>query len=117
MKLPASKIVAVVFMAALLGVAGTGAFVAIVNGPAPDQKGQAPVQSFKDRADCPEMVVIPAGSFRMGGHLERHRRGRFSRGPHEALVSQAREETAAETGNRRRGSGAGRTVDPLHSRP
>jgi|694.fasta_scaffold02553_12 formylglycine-generating enzyme required for sulfatase activity len=29
--------------------------------------GPRPGQTFKDCADCPEMVVIPAGSFEMGG--------------------------------------------------
>ena len=59
MKPPAHNLVVVVFTTALLGLAGTGAFVAIA-------KGQAPDQSFKDCDDCPEMVVVPAGSFVMG---------------------------------------------------
>ena len=59
MKPPSRNLVAVVFTAALLGLAGTGAFVTIV-------KGQALDQSFKDCADCTEMVVIPAGRFQMG---------------------------------------------------
>ena len=59
MKPPGRNLVVVVFTAALLGLAGTGAFVTIV-------KGQAPDRSFKDCADCPEMVVIPAGRFQMG---------------------------------------------------
>lgn len=38
------------------------------NGPPPDVGGPStPAAAFRDCADCPEMVVIPAGSFLMGG--------------------------------------------------
>ncbi len=48
--------------------------VAVVAPPKPKPKAPSPVkpaakkagQVFRDCADCPEMVVIPAGSFRMG---------------------------------------------------
>ena len=79
-KLQARYLVAVVFTAALLGLAGTGPFVTIV-------KGQATDQGFKDCADCPEMVVIPAGSFRMGdlsGKARRHEKP-----VHEVVISAA----------------------------
>ena len=97
MKPPARSLVAVVFTAALLGLAGTasaedaqhavesrpltmraigahtGAFVAILKGPVPDPghkslhvQAMVDVKTFKDCADCPQMVVIPAGRFQMG---------------------------------------------------
>lgn len=52
-----------------LVVIGLAACVSGSNGPTPaieTARVQAPVGTFKDCADCPAMVVIPAGSFDMG---------------------------------------------------
>jgi formylglycine-generating enzyme required for sulfatase activity len=34
--------------------------------PAATSVSDAPVKSFKDCLDCPEMVIVPAGSYMMG---------------------------------------------------
>ena len=44
-------------------------FVVALGGPEaaePDTEAKQPGQVFRDCSDCPEMVVIPAGSFLMG---------------------------------------------------
>jgi hypothetical protein len=33
------------------------------------QTGPVPVKTIKDCADCPQMVVVPAGQFMMGGDV------------------------------------------------
>jgi formylglycine-generating enzyme required for sulfatase activity len=62
--------------------------------PAPAQQQAAwsgyPVavgQSFRDCADCPEMVVIPAGRFRMGSPLSESGRGSDEGPQREVVVS------------------------------
>ena len=47
----------------------TGGSLALAGFLLAAQTGPVPVKTIKDCTDCPEMVIIPAGQFVMGGDV------------------------------------------------
>lgn len=71
-------------LATMLALAAGLASAGVSAGPVPDHAGS----SFRDCADCPEMVVIPAGRFVMGSPRTEH--GRFdAEGPQHPVAIRA----------------------------